>query len=798
MSANKKIFSILTILLLAAAVISPVFAQQTGPTAYLVHFDDDFELEIFDSSDEYVGEVFTGMEIKPEYTIKTYDTTAEIQLEPNGSILKLSPNSVFKVEAFQRDADESNDFTLYSGKMRLIAARAGRGYENYSIVTESSACAVKGTDFVLDSIGVLAVQDGAVEFTSLLSSETINVIGGQLADIFADTFAATAATAQSLASVFSGMNFVSADPAQVPGHTVAEATGGSDEKSASDDQPAGDEGEQTADAGSETPDEQEPGDGGQPESDPSPADDPSTEIAEEPAAGTPPAAPPVPISTGSAAASILGRTLPPPGNDDAAETAEAPSPESGDPGLFDDFFSGLGDLLAFEIGSITIDGKTYAKAVIQPEFEIGDLKMGLYLPIIYQDNLFDPSSWYKPAGNSEWSFGTDSTHADLGARLLDAVSDLFLKIKYIQYGENGDDFYLKFGNLDNMMIGHGILMYNFANNIEFPAVRKVGINTGFNFDNFAFEAVVDNAADPSIFGGRFVYIPAGPGFPLGLGLSAIADINPDSELEDTVILFDTVILNAAFDVGLPVDFLGMTLFADIAGLTLLDENGWHFETFYNSGQTEFLKALNNFGISSGAYGSLFDILDYRLEYRLSKGIFKPGFYGSSYLVNKTAYLNELKGFVANPTLEKYQNITMGVYGELSANIFDIVSLSGGYLWPLTFSDNTIDLSKEDYFHVSAMLLPDVIPVAGIYGSVSYTRTGLNTSIAQTANGQQFQFFDGKTKMTGELVYPFDEFLEIALQYTTTLSRDTNGNLRFDTNGNAEFYHAFTIDTRISF
>ena len=60
------------------------------------------------------------------------------------------------------------------------------------------------------------------------------------------------------------------------------------------------------------------------------------------------------------------------------------------------FYPTLVIFLGFEIGSVTIDGETYAKAVMQPQFEIGKFRAGLYLPVIYQDNLFDPDSMVPP------------------------------------------------------------------------------------------------------------------------------------------------------------------------------------------------------------------------------------------------------------------------------------------------------------------------------------------------------------------------------------------------------------------
>ncbi len=825
----KKRINILTTLCLALTALffitSPLAAQNSAkPTAFLVYYDDDFELEVFDSSGEYVGDVFTGMELFPGSTIKTYNTTAEIQLDPNGSILKLSENSVFQIEAFQTTADESNDFSLFNGKLRVIAARAGLGYENYSIVTQSAVCGVRGTDFVIDSIGVVAVREGAVEFSSLLSGDTISVIAGQMADVFADTFKAAAMSAQSLASVFGGMDFKGTDPGQVPGHTAApEPAAASDQEAGSGDAAPEDQnaaGDGTGDSGTSSEGTDEGGNTGEASSSDQQASDGTTGEASDgtsgagtdngqAAAGTEgaaaggetagekaPKASPVPLSTGSAAGIITGAKKKE-GSRNAETTAPAETAQTEkQPGPFDDFMSKLWDMLGFEIGSLNVEGTTYAKAVIQPTFDTGKFKAKLYIPVIYQDNLFDPESWYHPAGNDEYSFGTDQTgFSDI---FFDVLNDLFLKINYIQYGDNGDDFYIKFGNVQDMTIGHGILMRDFSNNFEFPAVRKVGINTGFNFEKFGMEAVLDNAAEPTIFGGRLVYIPFGSSFPMEIGLSGITDINPDSELETSTKLWDPMILNAAFDIGLPIHFLGLTLFADAAALTMYDTAGWHLETFYNSSEPDFLTALNNYGIAAGVYGDIFDFLDYRFEYRFSKGIFTPSFYSNNYLFNKTAQYTALTDFIADPTATAYQEYTMGVYGELSANFFDAVMVSGGYFWPWHLNDGVVSMDAEDQFMISAVLMPDVIPVVGLHGSVTYTRTGLYTSIVEAVEGTTpFQLLDQATIFSGELIYPFDDYLDIALQFATAYTRDDYGNLQY-TDGVLDTYFAMTVDMRVHF
>ena len=750
------------------AAVLPLTAQDTGePSAFLVYYDDDFELEVFDSSGEYLGEVFMGMELFPGSTIKTYNTTAEIQLDPNGSVMKISENSVFQIEAFQTAADESNDFTLFSGKLRVIAARAGLGYENYSIVTESAVCGVRGTDFVIDSIGVLAVLDGEVAFSSTLNGDTISVMSGQIADVFADSFQAVAATAQSLSSIFSGMDFKGTDPTQVPGHNPSTEL-------KPDDSEDGDK--QDADEGGN-----EDQDGGE-----------KVGSGDADEGGDDKAAPDT-AKSGSAAGAITGRSRPDNTAQKDDETEEPAAPA--EPGPFDDFFKAVGDLVNLEIGSVNIDNKTYAKAVFQPEFEIGDLSLGLYIPIIYQNDLFDPNTWYWPAGNNEYSFGFDKTTPE--DFVLDMLGDIFLKIRYIQLGDNGDDFYLKFGNLDNMSIGHGILMYNYTNNLEFPAVRKVGLNTGINFEYFGFEAVVDDASDPSIFGGRLVYIPFGQGFPLGIGASAITDINPDSMTETTeTVLFNPMIINGAVDLGLPVDLLGLTVFAQAAGMLPYINDRWWPEALYND-TGDFLTSLNNYGVSAGIYGELFSFIDYRLEYQLSKGIFRPSFYNAGYNQNKNLYYEEIVAYTQNLSAAEYQAVTMGVYGELSMNLFDAVILEGGYKWPWEINGTTVNTDVDDYFFLTLEIMPDVIPIAGLYGSVTYARTGLVGDIVDAASGTAFTLIDSTTILNGELVYPFDQALEIALQFSTVISRDSNGVIQM-TAGVPDYYFAMSIDTRLNF
>ncbi|MCK5199737.1 MAG: FecR domain-containing protein, partial [Spirochaetales bacterium] len=137
----KKIF-----ILLLLTVSFSLYAQYGAPVAILEYFDDDLEIEITAADGIAVSDIYYGMDLNEGDTIRTSRTAAEIRLDPNGSIIKLSPFTVFTIESLQKSSEESNNFFLVSGKIRAIAARAGMG-EKYQITTQSAVCGVRGTDF---------------------------------------------------------------------------------------------------------------------------------------------------------------------------------------------------------------------------------------------------------------------------------------------------------------------------------------------------------------------------------------------------------------------------------------------------------------------------------------------------------------------------------------------------------------------------------------------------------------------------------------------------------------------------
>lgn len=744
-------------------------AQEETPTAIVEYFDDDTELTISDADGFEYQSVYLGMELRAGDTVVTRATTVELSLRPNGSIMKIAPNTDFTIEAIQgADGATENRVAVLGGRVRTVAARVAGGDAQFRVRTRTAVGGVRGTDFAVtvvpDSQDLLEVLEGAVEFTNTATGQALLVGAGQIADTFAAAFEVVEVGIDAIRESFSSLDFERLDPSAVPGRAPEPEEAAAEEAEATDDA-----------------------------------------VAEEPAD----------TATGGSAA-VPAVPSPP------EEPADAEATEAGDlaEGLMGEATGPLGSLmgrlqeiLGMELGSVTIGDETYAKAVLQPQFEFGRFRGALYLPIIYSNNLFDPDDWYKPDGNSEWSFGTDDAFAgqdnEVILRIGDIARDTFLKIRYLQFGELRDPFFFKFGSIPNITLGHGAIVRRYANDTDFPAVRRLGLNIGIDFGAVGFEALGADLANPEIFGGRFYFRPFGP---VAIGLSGVTDLGPASELPDlddatqaaAVRAADPVFLNVGLDLDIPIvegDLLSFVLFADGAGMMPYIRNAYTFGTSsveaglrYDAviqgvgGSTEPF-GVENYGIMAGVFGNI-AIVDYRLEYRRFNGFFRPAFYDETYDRTRGDRAIEVMNFLADPSA--YTGVTQGIYGYAGADLFNILTLNGGYFWPWRTVGDAIEIDPtKDYLEFKLAVAEDSLPL-GLYGGITYSRTGFANAIMN----ESVSLFDANTAVRGEIVYPFASFLDIALAVTTNVVRDeTTGDIVYDENGNPRIAPSISIETR---
>lgn len=693
------------------------------PQATLVYFEDPAEIVVLDAEKNEV-EAVVGMALLPGFTIQTKKTAAEIKLEPNGTIIKMTPMTNFKIEGLQGlDGAVSNDFQLVTGKIRAVAAKLAGAPTAYSIKTPTAVCGVRGTDFALKSEldencvptkDWVCVQEGKVDYTNAVTGESVPVGAGQFADTFAAVFSAAPASAEQLQEIFSDLGFTALSVTDVPSQDTSVV----------------------ADKAEETKEEKK-------------------------------------------------------------EEGKASAPSK------DALLDALKKILGFEIGSVTIDGATYSKAVIQPNINLDSFKIGLYLPIIYTKDIFDPSTWYHPAGNDEWSFGTDVSFGDNWYnRGMDFLSDLALKIKYIEIGRQSfDPFYLKVGSLKTMTIGHGSLMLNFANDADFPAIRKIGLNTGVTLGPIGLEAIVDDLSDPGVVGGR-LSVGIVPQF-TEIGVSSIVDLEPAEGLSGSPAAGKPMLITAGADLQLAKLDLGLMkaiLFADVG--TFLPYYRDQFGAYKGLVMDTVLKdgKPRNFGVTAGAYGSLL-VIDYRFEFRFAQGIYKNTIFQANYDRTKGAYIGDIGTYLTGGYPNADTTTTVGVYGTGSFKLLEMAAFDLGYLWPLALSAGGLDTSSDDYLKVKVEVYKDKIPFIPLSGSFSYERTKLAKTIMDLIKGGStgLYLFDANTVLKGEMVYGLGTGLDLVIGLSTNIIRDAGGNIQYQSdNVTPKMAPAINIETRVSF
>ena len=165
------------------------------------------------------------------------------------------------------------------------------------------------------------------------------------------------------------------------------------------------------------------------------------------------------------------------------------------------------------MGSVSMDGKIYNQVAIRPEIPIGKMGLGLDLYVYFNDEGIYPGNWDFSNGNA-------------------AFSTLVDKIYYLRWGKPGDNLYFKVGALPSATLGQGILVNNYSNIMEYPQVRRVGLDFKMKFmKQFGVELIHSNFKKlaPSVLATRFSYDP----FPrLSLGLSYVTDLDQNQGLSN--------------------------------------------------------------------------------------------------------------------------------------------------------------------------------------------------------------------------------------------------------------------------
>ncbi|MFW5959850.1 MAG: hypothetical protein ACOCSE_01870, partial [Chitinivibrionales bacterium] len=379
-------------------------------------------------------------------------------------------------------------------------------------------------------------------------------------------------------------------------------------------------------------------------------------------------------------------------------------------------------------GMVTVDGEQWTRIALFADIPIWRFGIGLDLEL-FLDQQGAPSS-------KGWSFSKDNW-----------AEAVFRKIRYLRFNHEGDPVYIRFGGLESVTLGYGIIMKEFTNMLYYPDEKLLGLRFDLNDISplgISIQTVIADFHDfnneSGILGGRLGFKPFKPsGVPLlenleiaGMGVLDVNQYGPardwDYSLEGSKYDRDQDgITDSAFTTSL-FDTIDHTLSAEeknrLREADLFDTNIEHKDRWASRSHNSFsivggdgslpliqskIFDLTLYGQAAIIYDKLFEDKDKRdrgwgvgapgllagigplnlqVEYRHTDGHFHFSYFDKYYLAERITRNPEV---VIKEDRLSYNDLN-GVYGEAGMDIAGIFHLRANYQY--LFGDS---ITRDYYF-----------------------------------------------------------------------------------------------------
>ena len=286
------------------------------------------------------------------------------------------------------------------------------------------------------------------------------------------------------------------------------------------------------------------------------------------------------------------------------------------------------------------------------------------------------------------------------------------KILFIRWGDEQDSFWMKWGSLENVTLGYGGLVNGYSNMMEFPTIRRVGLNTGFNIGKYSGSVFIANVKDfsngGSLIGMRGSYTIS-QNLPIKFGMNTVFDLNQFSGLrdkgeDDYPKEFNEIKASAmgySFDIGYPIfntELLKAEIYSEYNMLNFPAVNEGIYSRPDRSGS----------GITiPGIRANLFKFMNISLEVRINNGFYVPQYFDQAYDLNRAVIIEDGDS-VTTKDMIIFSNAgsglsTTGIYGSAGFNIFNVIKIDASY------TSMKADLIEFNSFNAVLTLNTDHIP-----------------------------------------------------------------------------------------
>ncbi|MFH1761238.1 MAG: hypothetical protein ABIA63_09065 [bacterium] len=178
------------------------------------------------------------------------------------------------------------------------------------------------------------------------------------------------------------------------------------------------------------------------------------------------------------------------------------------------------------VSNVTVEGHQWTRLNIRPDIPIGPFGVALDLELFIDDK-----------GNvSNKGYQFDNAEQ--------AIESILRRIYYVRFHKPGDKIYARVGALDDVSLGYGLLVNGYANTLDYPEIKKLGINFELNDITkigFGIQTFINNVEDfknsGAVIGTRLSVKPLKLlGMPvlknLDIGFTYVTDLNQYAGLRD--------------------------------------------------------------------------------------------------------------------------------------------------------------------------------------------------------------------------------------------------------------------------
>lgn len=244
---------------------------------------------------------------------------------------------------------------------------------------------------------------------------------------------------------------------------------------------------------------------------------------------------------------------------------------------------------------------------------------------------------------------------------IDDIYDIFDRLSYLQYSTYDRNFLVQIGSIDGISLGHGNLLKEYSNVLDYPRSKKTGAYLFWTSEkrNFTFDFFTASLRDFNNGGGlvgMHTSMFLSEYFPLTVGIGAVRDFNQFASIGDFV---PDSIANKNFSRGVTAAQIDFTM--DVFHSFLFDIYAygemvgiWFPETHYyvreedtieSEGQLSGLEGLPKSIYRDGTWGINFPGIwikyhhwwEFKFAVNLNSALHIPQYFGTTYDYERTRY-----------------------------------------------------------------------------------------------------------------------------------------------------------------